>query len=68
MNRNEQYTEGISFLEEVTEKLREKIEKLAMRIIQTQPPYSLFIRDFADKIIICACRRRYESSIRAATS
>ena len=36
MNRNEQYTEGISFLEEVTGKLREKIEKLDQSILEGQ--------------------------------
>ena len=36
MNRNEQYTEGISFLEEVTQKLKNRIEKLDQSILAGQ--------------------------------
>ena len=36
MNRNEHYTEGISFLEEVTQKLKNRIEKLDQSILAGQ--------------------------------
>ena len=36
MNRNEHYTEGISFLEEVTQKLKKRIEKLDQSILAGQ--------------------------------